>query len=461
MDFLYEKWQAVVAERNSGFALRDRVWGKTWTFAELAAAVDEIASGDSWRVTRAGGSRLILETLASWRDGAVFCPLEADSPAPPIERAAELPTGVMHVKLTSGSTGEPRGVLFRAEQLAADAENIVATMGLRPEWPNLGVISLTHSYGFSNLVLPLLLHGIPLDWLGDPLPGAVAGVLAEDAESPLTLAAVPAMWRAWHAAGALEVGPERVKLAISAGAPLPGELERRIFQKSRIKVHNFYGSSECGGIAYDRSEVPRESREVIGAAMENVDLSVNEEGCLVVDGPAVGEGYWPAASSDRSEGITKGRFVTSDLAELRGSDREGDPPLVALSGRRDDLINVAGRKVSPPRVEAAILREDTVQHCVVFGVSSSEPSRVEDTVAVIAPMRRLENDAETELASSVEFDLDDLKKRIAGRLQRHESPRRWWLCEDLKPDRRGKFSRSQWRERYLDHIRKLTGKRDD
>jgi long-chain acyl-CoA synthetase len=35
-------------------------------------------------------------------------------------------------------------------------------MGLRPDWPNLGVISLAYSYGFSNLVLPLLLHGIPL-----------------------------------------------------------------------------------------------------------------------------------------------------------------------------------------------------------------------------------------------------------------------------------------------------------
>ena len=55
----------------------------------------------------------------------------------------------------------------------ADAENIVATMGLRPDWPNLGVISLAHSYGFSNLVLPLLLHGIPLILAGAPLPEIV------------------------------------------------------------------------------------------------------------------------------------------------------------------------------------------------------------------------------------------------------------------------------------------------
>ena len=43
-------------------------------------------------------------------------------------------------------------------------------MGLRADWPNLGVISLAHSYGFSNLILPLLLHGIPLILAPAPLP---------------------------------------------------------------------------------------------------------------------------------------------------------------------------------------------------------------------------------------------------------------------------------------------------
>ena len=128
---------------------------------------------------------------------------------------------------------------------------------------------------------------------------------------------------------------------------------------------------------------------------------------------------------------------------------------MALSGRRDDLINVAGRKVSPPRVEAAILREECVAHCVVFGISSSEPSRVEDTVAVLAPVASDAGDPVSEIC------LDGVKRRVADRLQRHESPRRWWVCRDLKPDRRGKISRAQWRQRYLDHIRQLTESVDE
>ncbi len=75
--------------------------------------------------------------------------------------------------MTSATGGAPRMVAFTGEELVADADNIVATMGLRPDWPNLGVISLAHSYGFSNLVLPLLLHGIPLILVDAPLPETV------------------------------------------------------------------------------------------------------------------------------------------------------------------------------------------------------------------------------------------------------------------------------------------------
>src|SRR5205085_773435 len=151
-------------------------------------------------------------------------PLEHNQQRPRLQE--RVPAESRHMKTTSASTGEARHILFTARQLAADAENIMATMGLRPDWPNLGVISLAHSYGFSNLILPLLLHWIPLVLLDSPLPEAVrrsAGLF-----SGITLAAVPALWRAWHEAGAI---PQNVRLAISAGAPLPLSLESEVFQK--------------------------------------------------------------------------------------------------------------------------------------------------------------------------------------------------------------------------------------
>jgi len=175
-----------------------------------------------------------------------------------------------------------RFVTFTAEQLMADAENIAATMGLRADWPNLGVISMAHSYGFSNLVLPLLMHGIPLILAPAPLPEIIRR--ASENEPGLTLPAVPPMWRAWHQAGAI---PANVRLAISAGAPLPVALEQVIFEAHGLKIHNFLGSSECGGIAYDASETPRTDATLAGSPMRNVKLSLEASGCLVVGSRAV------------------------------------------------------------------------------------------------------------------------------------------------------------------------------
>src|SRR5206468_3868811 len=124
---------------------------------------------------------------------------------------------------------------------AADAENIVQTMGLRPEWPNIGMISLAHSYGFSNLVTPLLLHGIPLIVSHSGLPEALRSAMRSGPGS-YTVPAVPALWRAWHEAGILSPS---ICLGISAGAPLPLQLEKEVFECSRFKIHNFYGASEC------------------------------------------------------------------------------------------------------------------------------------------------------------------------------------------------------------------------
>src|SRR5260370_9052528 len=163
-------------------------------------------------------------------------------------------------------------IAFTGEQLAADADNIVATMGLRPDWPNLGAISLAHSYGFSNLVLPLLLHGIPLILAGAALPETVrqAASLAE----AITLPAVPALWSAWHSAGAV---PKNIRLAISAGAPLSLGLAEDVFAAHHLKIHNFYGSSECGGIAYYTPKEPRADVSCAGAPMKKVQQSVNAQ----------------------------------------------------------------------------------------------------------------------------------------------------------------------------------------
>jgi len=412
---LYERWRQIARAHGSEAALRDLSSGQSWTFAQLAAEADRASiPGSPIAFPQGVTAQFILEVLRAWRHGQVLCPLEAGQTPPALET---LPPKCVHLKTTSATSGAAKVIALTAEQLAADAGNITATMGLRADWPNLGVISLAHSYGFSNLVLPLLLHGIPLILSPSPLPEAVRRAAGE---SPVTLAAVPALWRAWHEAGAIPTG---VRLAISAGAPLPLPLEQAVFATRGLKIHNFLGASECGGIAYDGSNPPRTDASFVGTAMWNVTLTPSAEGCLQVRSRAVAETYWPEPDARLAQGC----FQTSDLVELKDG-------FVFLRGRAGDQINVAGRKVSPEAIERVLLNHPAVRDCLVFGAPSTDTERMETIVACVA--------AKSPVSS------DELKQFLLEKLPPWQVPREWRFVESLAVNARGKLSRAEWRGRY-------------
>jgi long-chain acyl-CoA synthetase len=413
---LYERWRNVAAARRNELALRDAASGRRWTFAELFAA-GEMQAGANGNLAfpRGNSPEFVLDLLAAWRDRKIACPLETDQLRPD---APPPPAPYVHLKLTSATTGAARLVAFTGEQLAADAENIVTTMGLRAEWPNLGIISIAHSYGFSNLVLPLLLHGVPLILCPSPLPEAVRR--AAEQEAALTLPAVPAMWRACHEANAI---PPTVRLAISAGAPLAVTLEQEIHSATGLKVHNFYGSSECGGIAYDSSEAPRSDDALAGKTMRNVEVSVAEDGCLIVRSRAVAETYWPEPSAN----LGAGRFQTSDLCELKGGE-------IFLRGRASEFINVAGRKVSPFSIERELNQHPAVSACVVFGAPAQGGERGDLIVAAVVTQSPVTN--------------EQLRTFLLERIPAWQVPRDWLFAETLTSNRLGKVSRAEWRSRY-------------
>lgn len=414
---LYREWETVVERRRDATALTDARTGQSWTFGELARAVGRggARSGARLGYPTGQGPEFILQLLRHWRDGVVTCPLEAGGKRP---RFRALPARCVHLKLTSATTGAPRAVAFTAAQLRADVAHIMATMGLDPDVPNMAAISLAHSYGFSNLVLPMVVFGMPLILAGGSLPEQVRRAAALAPE--VVLPAVPALWRAWHEAGAI---PPNVRTAISAGAPLPVSLEREIFRRCGLKVHNFYGSSECGGIAYDASPTPRADGQYVGRPLRGVAVAVNAAGCLEVRGPNVGLTYWPERTRDLRGGV----FRTRDLAEIR---EDG----VYLQGRAADLINVAGRKVAPETIERVLLAHPAVRDCVVFGVPEPSGHRGEIIVAAVCL-------GETGALPAV-------RQWVSQHLPPGQTPRQWWLLDRLPVNERGKFSRAALAEQY-------------
>jgi long-chain acyl-CoA synthetase len=415
---LYERWQKVVREKRNEIALHDLASGQAWTFSELNVQSEGPLPNHSGITFPQGNNpQFVISVLRAWRFGAVVCPLEVQQSPPDVPLP---PSPCCHLKITPAGTSAGRVVAFTAEQLAFDAENIVTTMGLRPDWPNLGVISLAYSYGFSNLVLPLLLHGIPLFLAPSPLPMALR--CAAHAHWNLTVAGVPALWHAWHKAGAIL---SNVRLAISAGAPLPLSLEREVFHEHGVKIHNFYGCTECGGISYDAASEPRSDESCVGKPLKNVAVDIGREGFLQVRSRAVAESYWP----EKENALMPGLFRTGDFAEIKSSE-------IFLRGRADDHINVAGRKVLPTVIEEALLEHEAVEDCVVFGVPCGNADRVDLVVACVNASR--------------DGVKEELKQFLLQKLPGWQVPREWWFVKSLRRNGHGEWSRADWRKCFLE-----------
>lgn len=364
------------------------------TFSDLARALDHLPAATGPVPACGTALEIALATLRGWRDGQPVLPLER--PDAEIPDLAGIPDEIAHLKLTPGNDGRPRTVRFTAEQIAADADRLVGAMGLSPDTPNLATLSLAHSYGYSSIILPLLLHGVPVRAVEVPFPAVVAAAWSH--HEAVVVPAVPSMWRAWLRSGILADAP--IRLAVSAGAPLPLELERRAWDDHGLKLHNFYGATECGGISWDPGDTPRDDPQDLGEPLPGVEVEVAPSGRLLVRSSSVALGYDSSRSDERLGG---GEFLTADVGRRIGG-------RVRLDSSAGGHINVAGRKIGPARVEAVLTATGLVRDARVFGIPSHDPERVDEVAALVPPGT----------------DLAALRAAAAAKLAGWETPRHWF-----------------------------------
>lgn len=324
----------------------------------------------------------------------------------------KLPDNARLIKLTSGSTGMPKGIVATEENLIADSVNICATMGIRPDDVNLGAIPMSHSYGFSNLVSPLFVQGTAVVISNDYLPQSVVTLCNRFSCTVAPL--IPMVFDHLITAGAGEF--ETVRTFLSAGAPLPPAVSRKFRERFGIAIHTFYGCSECGGITYDREGAAVE-RGTVGRAMENVTLT-SKRGRLAVRGDNVALGYLHDANTFQL--FDDRVFITDDLVDLR------DDGEIVITGRASDLINTAGKKVNPREVEQVLLQIDGVREAKVYG----EPAGARGDVVAAA------------VVASPAVTRESIRAFCLAHLSPHKVPRIVKLIESIPVDERGKVKRA-------------------
>jgi long-chain acyl-CoA synthetase len=326
------------------------------------------------------------------------------------------------LKLTSGTTAAPRAIRFRSAQLLADCDQICDTMGISDADLNFGVIPISHSYGFSNLLTPLVARGVPMVLSRDRLPRAVLGDLA--GTSATVFPGMPVFYQAFCEMEDIPLLP-KLRLCISAGAPLAMAVAQQFRRKFGLPIHSFYGASECGGICYDRDPKHEEEgfvgQPVKGVAIEMVDPDVSASR-IRVRSAAVGDAYFPQSNEAKLGG---GFFVPDDLLNKTANG-------FRIVGRSSDVINVAGKKVNPVEVEAHLLRFSGVRQAVVFGRASV--LRNEEVAACVVASPGM---SESEL-------LEFCRRELSG----WQVPKRVFLVDAIPVTERGKISRRELARRF-------------
>lgn len=292
--------------------------------------------------------------------------------APELTRreAALGPDDLATIMYTSGTTGNPKGVMLTHANLVS---NVMSALEAQPRGPHDVVLSwLPFSHIYARTV--------------DHYQSLAAGVLlclAESAETliddlsevqPTHLSCVPRFYEKVLSAVATPDSKEtgrrlrkifgpRIEWLGSGGAPLPKAIGEA-FREAGLVILEGYGLTESSPvISFNRKTNNRIG--TVGLPLPGVEVAIGPDGEVLCRGSNVMKGYWnnPEATA---EALHDGWLHTGDLGKL---DAEG---FLTITGRKKELLVLSnGKKVVPPYIEGLLLGDDCIDQAVIYGEGRS------------------------------------------------------------------------------------------
>ncbi len=370
------------------------------------------------RVVVGAGSPAADHTLEQLIDGARPVPLDS-----PVSR-----DDVAMIMYTSGTTGDPRGVVLTHDNLTWNAFHVLIDVDVSQDEVTLVSAPLFHTAALNQTFLPTFIKG-----------GTAVLESTFDPQRTLDLIAryrvtwmfgVPTMFQALTTAeGWDKADLSSVRAVEAGGAPVPEELIRT-YQARGLTFMQGYGMTEASpGVLFLRA---KDSLRKVGFAgtpcffadVELVDdegrpVAEGEPGELVVRGPNVMRGYWRNEGATRSVLSEDGWFRSGDIAVR---DRDGH---VRIVDRKKDMFISGGENVYPAEVENAIYEHPAVRECAVIGVPDEKWGEVGRAFVVLRDGHAL--------------DQAELERFLSRRLARYKVPRSLVLVDALPRTASGKL----------------------
>ena len=347
------------------------------------------------------------------------------------------PDDVIEILYTSGTTGEPKGVMHTSNTIISNLDPYAERLGLGKDDVVLMASPMAHQTGFMyGLMMPISLNctGVLQDvWVPDK-----AAEIIESEGVTFTMASTPFLTDMTNMAEKKPAAFKSLKIFVAAGAPIPRVLARRASEHLGAKIVSAWGMTENGAVTVTRPEDPPEKVfETDGICLRGMEARVvdgddrpvgpGQEGRLQVRGCSNFVGYlkrpeWNATDKD-------GWFETGDLARM---DDEG---YVRITGRAKDIIIRGGENIPVVEIEGLVYQHPSVAEVAIVGMPDDRMGERACAFVVAKPN------------STGVLSLDDISSFLLGRnISKTYLPERLEVVPELPKTPSGKVQKFRLRE---------------
>ena len=324
------------------------------------------------------------------------------------------PDDVTQLMFTSGTTGEPKGVMHTFNTMLSNLGPYIERMRLTSDDVVLMASPLAHQTGFMyGLMMPVVMRGSAL--LQDVWEPKRAIELIRAECCTYTVASTPFLSDLTKTVAETGSGVPSLRTFQCAGAPIPGALVEQAREVLGAKIVSAFGMTEVGMVTMinvdddDRFAATTDGYPLLGVEVKVVEeggrtLPPGEEGKLLIRGCCNFGGYLHRPQLNDTD--AQGWFNTGDLARI---DERG---YIRISGRSKDVIIRGGENIPVVEIEALLYRHPAITKVAIVAYPDERLGERACAVLTLAPGESLDLSAMVQFLKAQKVALQYVPERL-------------------------------------------------